>query len=251
VVTASRAFVCVRPLTFEDPAESELLRSVFAGHRGQLENTVFAVLDPTGGEQILHGTRSPRRLFAEPADFAARLDRVAQRFQRLAAARRGTRALPLVADLTLAVNVAACDSLPLAVVVADEPSDREALAERLAELAWSEAFVGRLLWVAPSRARAEAFEDLDLAPGVTVLQPDPYGQTAKVLARAAADAEEKALAATIAAALAAHDPAPKTRRAHVREGKRRGLRWEAGTSRATEEAAGDGGQGRPADRGGA
>ncbi|MAF64576.1 MAG: hypothetical protein CMJ84_02800 [Planctomycetes bacterium] len=236
MVTASRGFVCIRPLTFEDAAESELLLAIYAGRRGQLENTVFAIFDPQGREQILRGTRSPKRLFEAAEDFAARLERIAQRFAQRSSAQRPTRELPLQSDLRRAVNVAACDSQPLVVIVGEDAAERESLAARLGPLAWSAEFVGRLLWVAPANAQSETVEGFELALGVAVLEPDPSGRTARVLAKVGPRAEGKELAAVLSAGLAAHDPALKIRRAHVREGKRRGLRWEAGGEAEVEDS---------------
>lgn len=244
VVTASRQFICIRPCTYEDSDESALLRGFFAGRQDRLENTVFAVLDPEGREQILRGNRSPRMLFNDAAAFAARLEGIAGRFEQRPSARRPARELPLIANLRLAANVAACDSMPLVVIVGKDAKERDRLAGLLAPHAWSEAFVGRFHWVTMERKEAGAAEGFDLAPGVRVFQPDAFGQTARVLSKVGRRPDEKDLRALLEDALEAHDPSAKSRRAHVREGKRRGIHWESGTGESEAGATGE----RPAGR---
>ena len=63
MVTASRAFVCVRPATYESAAEGKLLLSLFRGRLGNLENSVFALLGPDGKERLTQTGRSPFMVF--------------------------------------------------------------------------------------------------------------------------------------------------------------------------------------------
>ena len=41
VVEASRKFVCIRPISYEDEAENKFLKSFGAGRSGDVENTVL------------------------------------------------------------------------------------------------------------------------------------------------------------------------------------------------------------------
>ncbi|MFT4710418.1 MAG: hypothetical protein ACI8Q9_001546, partial [Planctomycetota bacterium] len=61
-----------------------------------------------------------------------------------------------------------------------------------------------------------AIEAFVIEPGLTVIQPGPYGRTATILKHASVSAKSKDLAATLAAAREAHDPATKVRTDHVR-----------------------------------
>ena len=63
MVTASRAFVCVRPATYESATEGKLLLSLFRGRLGNLENSVFALLGPDGKERLTKTGRSPGMVF--------------------------------------------------------------------------------------------------------------------------------------------------------------------------------------------
>ena len=73
MVTASRAFVCVRPATYESATEGKLLLSLFRGRIGNLENSVFALLGPDGKERLTKTGRSPGMLFKTAAQMAERL----------------------------------------------------------------------------------------------------------------------------------------------------------------------------------
>ena len=101
----------MRPQTYEDATESALLKSLLRGN-DQLENTVFALLDPDG-EPLTRGARSPRMTYRTVDRFAAALRRTAVRYEADAAP---IAALPVVRDLRLALNVAAADLRPLVVV---------------------------------------------------------------------------------------------------------------------------------------
>jgi hypothetical protein len=178
VVAASRAFVCIRLATYENADEARFLEEIFRGRSGELENTVFSILAPDGKALVRSG-RSPHMTF-RGLDEAAAIDAMAKEMTRLAARyepKEGAldhRPLPACADLRRGLNIAACDLLPL-VVVAD-PS----LESALAKLAWSDAFRGRFAY---ARADATAkVAGVKAGDGLSVVAPDAYGVTAKMLA---------------------------------------------------------------------
>ena len=184
VVTASRNYVCVRPQTYEDEAEAKLLLSLFQGRSGVLENTVFCVLAPDGERTLTRAGRSPQQRFESADGFASWLDRTFESYARKA---KPLEALPLHDGLGLALNVAACDLAPLAVLAAEDEKALEKLLERAASLAWAEDHIGRqhFVTVVGEEALAEAEEEfgLKLEPGMTLVQPDAYGRAPRVSRR--------------------------------------------------------------------
>ncbi|MAJ27934.1 hypothetical protein CBD41_00845, partial [bacterium TMED181] len=60
VIKLSRKFVCARLSTYEDHAEGELLKKLFRGRSGELENTVFVILAPDGKTRLSKSGRSPQ-----------------------------------------------------------------------------------------------------------------------------------------------------------------------------------------------
>src|SRR5437763_10373454 len=119
VIAASVRFVCVRLMSYEDADEMKFLKGVFTGRSGEAENTVFTVFSPDGKKTLVRAGRSTRQGYRDAADLAATMERVAKPFN---AKDEGTAALPLVANVRLGVNVAACDNQPLVVLVGDDKS---------------------------------------------------------------------------------------------------------------------------------
>ena len=70
-------------------------------------------------------------------------------------------------------------------------------------------------------------EPFVIEPGLTVIQPGPYGRTAKILAHASVNAKSKELAEALDQAQEAHAPATKTRTDHVRNAKRNDIEWDS------------------------
>ena len=233
VVTASRNFVCVRPQTYEDRAEAELLLSLFQGRSGVLENTVFCVLDPDGKRTLTRPGRSPQMRWDDADEFAAWLARTFEAYEGKA---KALEALPLHADLSLGLNVAACDLAPLAVVYAKRERDLKALVERAAGLAWSEPHIGRQHFVAlageEAHARAKEEFGLDLEEGLTLLQPDPYGRSPRALSHGSAREKvskegDLAWSKALSEGREAHAPEAKSRSRHLRDAWREGITWDS------------------------
>ena len=226
MVTASRNWVCVRPATYESAAEAEVLLGYFAGRQGTLENTVFALLDADAELLSFRAGRSPGMLYDGPDELAAALEEHGEPVRE-----RETRSLPKVANLRLALNVAACDSLPLVVACAATEEERAALAKRLAPAAWDASLVGEAHYVVCGPDELDAYEALakargDATTGLLVVQPDAYGRTATVLRELRPEREGKRLTKALAAGVAAHAAEARRHRDHVREGKRKGYEWD-------------------------
>jgi len=219
VVAASRNFVCVRLATYEDKAEGEFLESIFRGRSGQLENTVFCILAPDGKTRLVRAGRSPHMSFRGALDesereMAAQMKKIAATYE----STRGERKLPVLKDLRLAINVASCDGLPLAIVVG------KANAQAVTKLAWDKKYAGQLLWVTAQDVKTlKQIKGIDAKAAVVIVQPDSYGQKATLLAQAT-DAAKAATA--LDAALKKHRSASKDPRNHIRQGRQNGVHWE-------------------------
>ena len=231
MVTASRKFVCVRLKSFEDFDESELLLSIFKSRNGRLENTVFTVLDSQGDEKLIRSGRSPKWISSDAKGFASVLDELASEHIKAPKGKAKERTLPLIKDLRLAMNVAACDSRPLVVLVGKNEKETKRMEGLLAPLAWSDELVGQFRWVSLSSTETLAtHEGMPVETGLHVVQPDEFGVTCEVLAKAKAGAKSKALREALTEGLEAFE-APRFRRRgqHVREGERKGYSWEHAT----------------------
>jgi len=235
VVTASRNYICVRPQTYEDKAEAELLLSLYRGRDGVLENTVFCVLGPDGKQRLTKAGRSPMQQFSDAEAFAAFLGKA---FVPYAEEAKAVQSLPVHDDLALALNVGACDLMPVAVLAAEDDKAMAKLEERVAVLAWSAEHVGRQHYVRvvgeQAIAAAKAEHGLVLEAGLTLVEPDAFGLTAEVLLHLGGLEKRKARTSALKAASAAlveargdHSPEAKSRRAHLREARKQGIEWES------------------------
>ncbi len=225
VIAASRQFVCIRLATYENADEARLLKSLLRTRTGELENSVFAVLSPDGKSHLARAGRSPKQTFGNAERMAEALMQIAAPFGPAPPA--GERPLPLVANVRLAIDIAACDNQPLVVVFAPDASEQQALERRLRPLAWGDRFLGRFVYVSCS----DALELGTVAgflpqPGVMLLQPDRFGQMATLLRQASATVGEPELIRALQEGLARFEPEYKLFGSHIRTGQRQGIFWE-------------------------
>jgi hypothetical protein len=226
VIAASRSFVYVRLTTYESKEEMAFLKSFEVTRSGEVENTVFCILAPDGKRRLSRAGRSTRRSFRDAADLAETMKRIAKDYP--GAKKPGLPALPVVANVRLAVNVAACDNQPLAVVFAAKKDQRKTLEQRVAQLTADEKFVGRFIFAATSEARElKTVTGVPANGGLLVIQADRYGTKGKVLAHAPPDSDLEDLSRTLQRGADRHEPVvDKTFRSHVREGQQLGVFWE-------------------------
>jgi hypothetical protein len=209
--------VCVRLATYEDADEGAFLKSLLRTRSGELENSVFALLAPDGKTKVTQAGRSPGRAYQGPEDMARDLARIAGQYTPRAEA----AALPTIANVRLALDVAAADNRPLVLVVG---KDAQALADKVAALAWSKEMVGRFVYAlaAPGKDLA-AVSGVKEGAGLLVVEPDRFGLKGKVLAQAATTAE---FGEALRAGLAAFTRQPAEHFEHVRDGRIEGVFWE-------------------------
>lgn len=227
VIAAARPFVCIRLTTYEDEQEAEFLKTLFLGKSGDLENTVFTLLAPDGQRQLVRPSRSARHTLADAARLAETLNRIAAEFEVKKTAGADVPELPKVARVRLALNVAASDNQPLAVLFAQDAGALRRFEERVRPLAWSDDFLGQLVYAATTAPEdLQRIEGVAAGGGLLVIQPDRYGLQGKVLAQAALDAPLSELARVLRAGISQHQAVEKTFDNHVREGHHGGIFWE-------------------------
>jgi hypothetical protein len=224
VIAASRSFVCIRLATYEDREEGAFLKSFNVTRSGELENTVFTVLTADGKRQLARASRGASHTFGDAA-------RMAQTMKRIAAAHparpaTGRPALPKVANVRLAVDVAACDNQPLVLVFAADAKTRREIEEPLAALAWSEPYLGRFVYASAATARElAAIDGAKAATGILVIESDSFGLKGKVLAQTTGRTRA-AMVRCLTEGAQRFRGKEKTFGSHVREGHRKGVFWE-------------------------
>ncbi len=211
VVQASRQFVCIRLATYESFEEAQMLRGIFLGGSGQVENTTFALLSPDGATPLVYSGRSPDFAFVNSQQMAATMDRISERYRG-----RLSGELPTVVNLRLAVNVAACDGLPVVALTSPDGSRLRNWQSRLAAVAWEPALLGKAIYCLDQRATSR--------PGLLVLAPGKFGLDSRPLGWL--DPDSATLSADLLRLLNGYHSDQKNAHDHILEGNQRGVRWQ-------------------------
>ncbi|MBX3165980.1 MAG: hypothetical protein KF760_01160 [Candidatus Eremiobacteraeota bacterium] len=211
VVRASRKFVCIRLATYESLEEARMLRSIFRGGSGQLENTTFALLSPDGRTPLVYSGRSPDFAFVDSQQMATTMGRISERYRG-----QSSGELPTVVNLRLAVNLAACDGLPVVALTSPDGAQLRDWQSRLAAVAWEPALLGKAIYCLDQRATPR--------PGLLVLAPGKFGLDSQPLGWLAPDSST--LSADLQRLLNGYRGAEKNAHDHLFEGHQRGVHWQ-------------------------
>jgi hypothetical protein len=226
VVEASQQWICVRPATYENAEESVVLERWLKGVRGgggELRNTTFALLDPTGKNALTRTGRSPQMVYGDVASFAAGLDTLAKKFE----ANGVAKTLPLVPNLRLGLNIAACDGIPLVAIIESKKRSWKKLFAHLVELSQSDALSGQAHYVVLKNSKElEVMEGYRPDQLIYVLKTDAFGVTGEVVAtfKDTKTLSSVALEVEFSGARIEKDRS----RQHVRQGRLEGITWESG-----------------------
>jgi hypothetical protein len=232
VVEASRRFICVRLATYENKAEAELLKSIFIGRSGELENTTFAILSSDEKRQLVRAGRSPDFAFRGPVNFAVEqmvssMNRIADLYAKQSDASADELGLPLLQNFRLALNVASCDNQPLIVSFADDKTQLAGIQNALTPLAWSDEFIGQFLYASVSDlAELKPVEGLQLDAGLAVIQPGRHGVSGEVIAQVRANATAAELKDALNLAIVFHQKYAKQTGEQIQSAKRLGIEWK-------------------------
>ena len=216
VIEASRKFVCMRLATYENAAEAAVLKNIFVGYSGDLENTTFAILGPDGRTQLVRPGRSPDFAYRDSREMARSMKEIARKYP----GRSGVDSLPVITDLRLALNVASCDQRPLVILAGDSKSTRE-LELELGPWARDKG-AGRVLFVRATTQECQRRLGSRVEPGIVVVQSSVYGDSGKILGVVKPGEGEMALER----AVDRFTIVQKYVRGHIEEGSRRGVRWQ-------------------------
>ena len=232
VITASRRFVCIRLATYEDKAEAAILKRIFVGRSGELENTTFAILSPDGKRSLVRSGRSPKFAFGRSegeaaSEMAATMNRLADQFKTKATSGKSQQALPVLADFRLALNVAACDRQPLVVVLAKNATVRQKLEQQLAKIAWGDDFIGQFQYVLVANPNElKSVQGKKATTGILVIEPSQFGTGGEVLVRLAADVDDNSLQDGLRLALATFQTPVVDYFQHITAGRRKNVDWK-------------------------
>lgn len=228
VLEASRDFVCVRLLTYENEQENEFLLRLGTSATGALLNSAFAMLAPDGKTPLCDAGRSMMMSFRRSADpTGALLERMAEIHEEFPGNDEPRhRDLPYLVDARRALNAASADNQALIVVSIRDDKTRTKVESRLASLAWSPEFRGRFAYV-----RSEDANELSEVTGIPegshvhLVRPGVYGLDGEVLA-STKRLTTKGLEALFEYGLATYEAHDKGTHV-VNQGRRLNIGWTA------------------------
>jgi hypothetical protein len=227
LIRASRDFVCVRLATYESKEEAELLKSLFIGRSGELENTTFALLSPDGLRRLCRTGRSPSFAFSTPAEMATEMRTITESYRPRDRVGAKNNVLPSLKNVRLGLNVASCDGQLLVVTYGATKKSLSRLESKLGKLAWAKPHIGRFAYASSRRAEELAkVEGFKSAEGYVIVAPGTFGVDGRVVAQLPAKASAEELATALEKSYARHSAEPKSTRDHISKGRRSGVHWD-------------------------
>ncbi|MGE0489665.1 MAG: hypothetical protein AB7S38_10675 [Vulcanimicrobiota bacterium] len=212
----------MRLATYENAKEGAYLKALFQTGSGELENSVFAILSPDAKAYLVPAGRSPRMVFGTAQRMAQSMEEIGSRYHGSTAT---SDRLPKMANVRLALNVAACDDVPLVIAVGRTAKEERALEQRLANWAWNSYFAGRAEYAtATNLAELSMISGAKPASGYVVVQPDRFGQQGTVIATIDGDAK---LPDQLWEAIGRYQSAgQKDTGSHISAGRQKGVYWQ-------------------------
>jgi hypothetical protein len=204
------------------------------GGGGELRNTTFALLDPSGEKALARTGRSPQMVYKNIDSFAVNLASLANKFE----SKVEIKSLPLIPSLRLGLNIAACDGIPLVVIINNESRKWKKLFSNLVNLSQTDSLSGQAHYVLLKDTKEiENLKDYKSDNFVYILKPDSFGITGRVVAafRDKEDLSSVALGTAFDTARISKKILSDSRQ-HVRQGRRKGITWESQMPRADGNA---------------
>ena len=225
---ASRDFVCIRLATYEDPGEVKFLSSVYRGRSGQLENTIFALLDSDGKQQLARSGRSPDFAFFGDEQFVTGLEKIANE-KESPPKRFSDTQLPLVKSVDLALNIASSDKIQLIIVVGENDSKVRDLSKKALPLAWNESIGGQFVFAtATTQQELKPVGREKIENGLFIIEPGKFGMSGKLVAKFGESFDIRETTEKLAKLSKAHTVS-KDYRQHVQAGISLGIEWKTRT----------------------
>lgn len=209
-------------MTYESASEADVLKYYWRPGAA-LENTVFAILDPYG-RPIIRGGRSPKWVFRDSSEMAKTMNEISRHYGGGAGKPDG---LPSVDTVRLAIDVAACDKRPLVIVVGQTSEERQRLAQNLAPVAWSDQFIGKLVYSSGSSNDLRLVRGVFINSGYIFVSPNLFGTEATTISQLGSNASAAELARAAQDAISRHCPQVLSHHEHVRKGHMEGIEWQS------------------------
>jgi len=228
VVEASRKFVCIRLATYEDAAEAKFMESVFLPRSGLLENTTFGILSPDGKQRLAAAGRGPMHAYRGAIDMAKDMNEISQQFVGARLSSLIDDQLPLMENVDVALNVAACDNLPVVVTFSKDKQQLDKLNDDLREVAWSDSLAGQFVYATASASeQLKAIQGLEIEAGILIVEPGQYGLSGEPLAQLEPTASSEQVQTALERVVKTFSRQPANTNAHIALGIQLGIEWNS------------------------
>lgn len=210
-------------MTYESASEAQVLQSLWRPG-APLENTVFAILDPWA-RPIIMGGRSPIHVFRDAADMAHTMNEISAHYTGSGRTAQPD-SLPSVDTVRLAIDVAACDKRPLAIVVGRTEEERKELAHALAAVAWSDQFIGKIVYSSATANDLRTVRGASISSGFIFVEPNLFGTEGRATIQLASNASRSQLESAARSIINTFHPEVLNHHDHVRLGHMNGIEWQ-------------------------
>jgi hypothetical protein len=228
IVAASRNFVCVRLATYEDQQEAEFMSRMFTPRSGVLENTTFGILSPDGKRNLVTPGRGPMHAFRDATDMTNKMRLISLQHPGAKQAIWTDQRLPVMNSVDVALNVAACDNLPVLVTFAESEQRRADINNALLKTAWSEPLAGQFVFASTSnKQELKPIPGVNAKEGILVVEPGPYGLSGKILREFPSNPKSDQTAAELSNVVASFARRPPEYSSHIQLGIQLGIDWES------------------------
>lgn len=237
VVAASRNFVCIRLATYEDQQEAEFMSRVFTSRSGVLENTTFGILSPDGKKNLVTPGRGPMHAFRDASVMASRMNLIALQHSGARDARWSDQRLPVMKSVDVALNVAACDNLPVLVTFADNAQRLAEINNDLLKAAWSEGLAGQFVYATTANiAELKPIPGVKATEGILVVEPGAYGLSGEILRELPGNIEPDQAATELIQTVSAFSRVAPEYTSHIQLGIQLGFDWESAIPETDEQS---------------
>lgn len=228
VIDASRNFICIRLATYEDEYEAKFMKQIHNYRNDMLENTIFAMLAPDGKTNLTRSGRSPHFAFRNASQMASQMGKYAKQYK-VTKPYSDSKINPKMKDLSVALNVAACDSLPVVVAISKSEEKLAELESTVSKIAWSEKLQGQFVTASMiyDAKKVRSIADMNQSEGIFLIGPGTFGLSAKILAEFKGSEELDQIESKMVGITAKYEPPKLAYRSHIQTGVNLGIDWKS------------------------
>lgn len=219
IIQASRDFVCIRVATYESESEAEFMKSLYT-RNGTVENTTFCLLAPDGKTKLARASRGPH---GSPNAMAREMARLVDKYK----AKGAPSVVPSMQTVELALNVAACDNLPLVIVSGTTAEKLKQIENKMLPAVWSKKVAGKFVYGSTNdKDDLKLFSGKKYESGIMVIQPGKFGLSGRVLDRMSPETSAKEIETRMLAVAKNFSRKKTSHNAHVNAGIALGIEWK-------------------------